>query len=135
MICTCDLIYICHAGKLLHADRDVAALAENLLLCGGRAAVDYLSWAKTMFDGRLRARIADHLGSLSSGRVNLRMPWPALHACLDLLDSADEVVATMAAQCLMLTKDLAGPRSPDQQTQIDVLLSEAARRPWHLRYA
>jgi hypothetical protein len=136
LVCTCDLIYICHASKLLDADNDTALLAERLILSGGASVLAYLTWARRTFDGALRKQIDRCMVNVRFGASEARLPWPKLHKCYDLLDSADEVVATMAAQSLALRQgEERVDWSPDRCQQVSNLWQAAAQRPWQRRYS
>jgi hypothetical protein len=136
LVCTCDLIYICHASKLLDADQDIALLAAKLIQTGGHSALAYLTWARRVFDGTLRQQIDRCLIDLRIGQSETRLRWPKLRKCYDLLNSADEVVATMAAQALALrSRDRRVEWPLDRRRRVSALLQAAAQRPWQVRYS
>jgi WD40 repeat protein len=134
-ICTCDLIYICHAGELLNPNPTVRSLAEQLLLSGRHAALEYLDWARRAFDGMLSQRL-DVVERMIRGGVSAPASrWPAARECVSLLDHANDVVATMAAQCLALRHSASSALwSGDVTTQVSARLDAARRNPWQLRY-
>jgi WD40 repeat protein len=134
LICTCDLIYICHASQLMTASGAVRSLAENLLLAGGARAQTYLAWAATAFDGSLRERVEHVRDAVRAGQRAQNYAWPTALECYRLLEAGDDVIATMAAQCLALRSNARDQRPSGIGHRIATLLAEAARRPWQVRY-
>jgi WD40 repeat protein len=134
LICTCDLIYICHASQLTSPQATVRGLAENLLLAGADQAQRYLAWAATAFDGSLKVRVEHVRDAVRAGQPARNHAWPTALECYRLLEYGDDVIATMAAQCLALRSNVNDQWPSGVGHRIATLLAEAARRPWQVRY-
>ncbi|MFC4909822.1 hypothetical protein [Actinomadura gamaensis] len=106
-VCTC--IPICQAHRLLDADAVVRRMAETVVVAMGLDELPYLRWAASEAASPLRRRIERLVAELRDGR---RLRHADLHGfdCDPYLDSADPVVATMAAQVLTLRALALGTR-------------------------
>jgi WD40 repeat protein len=138
MICTCDLIEICHAQQLASADSRLRDLAEQLLLAKGQGSLAYLKWSLTMSTGSLRRTIAEQIERIHHGVRPAMNRWPTRAFCRDLLGHGNDVAATMGAQALALGWACGlSERSPLREAEwrrVDDLLDAARARPWYVRY-
>jgi hypothetical protein len=137
-ICTCDTICtcipICQAHRLLHPDAVVRTMAEELLLLMGAREFAYMRWAAERAESALASAIGRVMGAIRGGARPNPARWPDPGTCAAYLDSADEVVAVMAAQLLRLRQLGAGfALEGHLWERVDALLEGARRRPWFTR--
>jgi hypothetical protein len=137
--CTCDLVCtcipVCQAHLLLHRDRLVRSMAEQLLLVMGQAQLTYMRWAARSARQPLQSRIVDMVARVVRGDSTDRDEWPTPAECCRLLHDDDEVIAVMAAQYLALYHKLDGPLylSQRQRAHLDRVLRLARNMVWFTR--
>ncbi len=131
-ICTC--VPVCQAHKLLHGDRIVRHMAEQLLSTMGRSEFEYMRWAASCSSPRLRDRINVAIDDIDNGAQPALSRWPTLNQVTNYLDHHDEVVAIMAAQMSTLVSAAQRiPMTEETHRQVQALLRRSYELCWRNR--
>lgn len=113
--CSCNKVCVCipvrcQAHRLLDADPLVRTMAREILLLVGTRELDYMHWAAEQAAPALRQRIAEVIDEVCAGVPPDPACWPSTPACIRLLDHADDIVALMAAEMLLVRRCRDGER-------------------------
>ena len=131
-VCTC--VPICQAHRLLHDDPNIRLMAEQLLLAMGVGELDYMRWAATQSDQRLRRRIGEVMETIVGGAKARISRWPSTHLLTRYLNHPDEVTRIMAAQMVSLGRRARSDiLPPHTRRQIVSLLKRSRALHWKNR--
>lgn len=131
-VCVCMAVPVCQAHRLLHSDRVVRRLAEELLLGMGWREFPYMRWAADNAEPGLRERILRIVHRIAHGASSNPAIWPTVGECRAHLWSGDEVIAIMAAQMLAQWSALRQVGlSTDEHDQVVMLLNRAKALAWY----
>lgn len=136
--CTCDqvctCIPVCQAHKLLHPDKFVRSLSREILLFMGTREIEYMNWAATNSESRLRTAITSVIREIKSGIEPDYQNWPAIKVCQQYLQHDDEVVSVMAAQMINLLHNIRRlPVSQEICQRVESLLVKSEQMHWKKR--